>query len=148
MFERPTTITVKRIALLAYVCASLAANATAAQTPPPLNQEPHINESLIAASIGEIILRKCDSISPRYLVVYSKVKALEAYARDLGYTEAEVEAFLEDRDEQKRVRRAANKYLIEQGAVKGDNESYCAAGRSEIEKGTLTGEMLWVSGLE
>jgi len=143
MFNRLTGSSFHRSALAACLATSLAASAVAAQTPPPLNQEQHINDSLIAAAIGELIMRRCDSISPRYLVVYTKVKALEKYARDLGYTEEEVEVFLDDKDEKRRVRRAALDYLAEQGAVKGDDESYCVVGRSEIEKGTLTGQMLW-----
>lgn len=138
--------TLKRVLMPALLTASLAAGAVAAQNRLPLNEEPHINDSLISAAIGELIRRNCSSISPRYLVVFSKIRALESYARDKGYTEEEVEAFLDDKDEQKRVRRAAMSYLREQGVVKGDEASYCAAGRAEIDKGTLTGEMLWSSG--
>ncbi len=141
MFDQLTLI--KRAAIAAILGASLAAGAVAAQNPPPLNAEKHINDSLIAAAIGEMIIRNCETISPRYLVVYSKVKALENYARKLGYTEPEVEAFLENKDEQKRVRIAARDYLAERGALKGDRDSYCIAGRAEIETGTLTGEMIW-----
>ena len=136
----------KRGLVPAILAASLAAGAAAAQARPPLNEEPHINHSLIAAAIGELIRRNCSSISPRYLVVFSKIRALETYARKKGYTEEEVEAFLDDKDEQKRVRRAAMAYLKQQGVVKDDEASYCAAGRAEIEKGTLTGELLWSSG--
>lgn len=142
MSYRKHLIPLKRLALAAGLGASLAAGAAAAQDPPPLSQEPHINGSLIAAAVGEIIVKKCDSITPRYLVVFSKAKALERYARDLGYTEDEVEAFLDDKAEEKRIRKAANAYLAAQGVVKGDKETYCAAGRTEIEKGTLTGEMM------
>ena len=142
MFDRQPLTTLKRLALAAGLSASLAAGAAAAQNPPPLNEEPHINASLFAVAVGEIIVKKCDSITPRYLVVITKAKALERYARDLGYTETEVEAFLDDKAEEKRIRKAANEYLAAQGVVKGDKESYCAAGRAEIEKGTLTGAMM------
>lgn len=132
----------KCLGLAAALSAGLAAGVAAAQNPPPLNQEPHINGSLLAAAVGEIIVKKCDSISPRYLVVFSKAKALERYARNLGFGEAEIEAFLDDKAEERRIRKAAHAYLAAQGVVKDDNESYCAAGRAEIEKGTLTGSLM------
>jgi len=109
----------------------------------PLREEEHINNSLIAAGIGEMIRRNCGSISPRWFVVYRKTKALEKYALNLGYSEAEIEAFLEDENERDRVRKAVNDYLVANGVRKGEEATYCALGRKEIAARTLTGQLLW-----
>ena len=120
--------------------ASLVATAALAQV--PLNQEKHINDSLVAARVADVIRNECSSISARLIVFYQKTKALEQYARDQGYTEPEVKAFLKNKTEKARIKGLAADYLARIGAKEGDEESYCAAGRSEIAKGTLAGELL------
>lgn len=112
----------------------------AAQT--PLNQEARINSTLIAGQVGDTIRKTCPSISARMFVVLGELNALEDYARDQGYTEADVKAFLKDKTEKARIKTAANAYLKKAGAVEGDVETYCVVGRAEIEKGTLAGSLL------
>ena len=108
----------------------------------PINMEPHINESLIAGRVGDIIRNTCPTISARMVVVYSKLKALERYARDKGYSEADFQAFRDDKVEKNRMKAQAAEYLRAAGAVEGDAESYCRVGRDEIAKGSLIGELL------
>lgn len=126
-------------------CILLAFAAAPALAVEPLREEAHINTSLIAAQAGDILRKTCPTISARMVVVLTKARALEQYARDRGYTEPEVKAFLKDRDEKARVRAAAEAYLADAGAVHGDVESYCRVGREQIAKGTLLGELLWSS---
>ena len=124
------------------LAALLAALPAMAEGKVPLAEESHINEQLIAGAAGDILRNTCPSISARYVVVWTKLRALESYARAQGYTEDEVNAFLKNKAEKARVKAAANAYLAGAGAVAGDVESYCAAGRSEIAKGTLVGSLL------
>ena len=131
-----------RTGTLAAAVFAVSVSASSALAVSPLNEEKHINGSLIAAAIGELIRRNCSTISPRYFVVFRKVKALERYAKSLGYTDAQIDAFLDDPDEKKRVRTAAETYLEKQGVVKGDEATYCAAGRKEIAERSLTGQLL------
>lgn len=108
----------------------------------PLPEEPHINEQLIAGAAGDKLRKTCPTLSARFFVVWQALRALEQYARDQGYTEEEVEAFLDDKDEKARVNAAADAYLAAAGAIPGNIESYCAAGRAEIAKDTLVGSLL------
>lgn len=108
----------------------------------PINREPHINESLVAGRIGDVIRKICPTISARMMVTYSKLKELERYARDKGYSEADFKAFLDDKAEKDRMKAQADAYLREAGAVPGDPESYCRVGRDEIAKGSLIGQLL------
>lgn len=126
-------------------CLLVAALAAPALAIEPLNEEAHINESLIAAQAGDILRETCPTISARMVVVLTKARALEQYARDKGYTEPEVKKFLKNRDEKARVRAAAEAYLAAAGAVPGDVDSYCRVGRAEIEKDTLLGQLIWSS---
>ncbi len=108
----------------------------------PINQEPHINESIVAGRVGDIIRNTCPTISARMVVAYSKLKELERYARDKGYSEADFEAFRKSEVEKNRLKAQAAAYLKAAGAVEGDAESYCRVGRAEIAKGSLIGELL------
>jgi Skp family chaperone for outer membrane proteins len=108
----------------------------------PLNTEKHINEALVAGRVADVIRNTCPSISAKMLTVLQELNALEAYLRDKGYTEAEVKAFRKNKDEKARIKGLANDYLTAAGAVEGDVESYCKAGRDEIAKGTLAGSLL------
>ena len=126
--------------ILSVSLAAVLAVPAMAQT--PLNQEKRINDTLIAGQIGDTIRKTCPSISARMFVVLGELNALEDYARDQGYSEAEVKAFLKDPTEKARIKAAANAYMKKAGAVEGDAESYCVVGRAEIEKGTLAGSLL------
>ncbi len=109
----------------------------------PLNQEQHINHSLISAGIADEIRKNCSSVNARMLRALGKAKALEQYARDQGYEEVDVRAFLDSPAERKRVKSEIDSYLAENGVVRGNEASYCSLGRAEIAKGSLIGELLW-----
>lgn len=126
--------------ILTVSLAALLALPVAAQT--PLNKEARINSTLIAGQVGDTIRKTCPSISAKMFVVLGELNALEDYARDQGYTEAEVKAFLKDKTEKARIKVAAAEYLKKAGVIEGDVETYCVVGRAEIEKGTLAGSLL------
>jgi len=116
--------------------------ATPVQALVALSDEEHINSSLLSAKIGLIIQKKCPTISPRLFLAIKTAKALKQYALELGYTEAEMKAYVTGDAEKKRFRKAAHAYLEAQGARKQDEQTYCAVGRTEIEKQSLTGQLL------
>ncbi|MEL7212486.1 MAG: DUF5333 domain-containing protein [Pseudomonadota bacterium] len=116
--------------------------ATSAAALTPLSEEKHINNQLLAASVGDKIRKNCPSISARMFVVWQKANALEDYARSKGYSEDEVKAFLKDKDERKRMKRLRNAYLEENGVSEDNPQSYCALGEKEIKAKSLIGELL------
>ncbi|MGR3661209.1 MAG: DUF5333 domain-containing protein [Paracoccaceae bacterium] len=124
------------LSLLLLVCAASAQDRT------PINQEKHINASLLSAAIGKLIQDECTTIKPRMMLAIWKANELNRYARKLGYSKTEIRSFVESKTEQKRMRRDANHYLKSHGVIKGNAATYCAVGRSEINRGTLTGTLL------
>jgi hypothetical protein len=128
-------------ALLGGALALYAATANAQPTV-PLAEEAHINESLVAAAVGDVIRNTCPNISARMVTVFFKVKELEKYARAAGYEEAEVKAFLKNKSEKARIKANANEYMANNGVVTGDVESYCTLGKAEIAKQSLIGVLL------
>jgi len=131
---------VKTIFVTALTVFSLTSGMVAAKTPLP--QGKHINNSLMAGVVADIIRKTCPDISARMFVAWSKLNALKTYAIRQGYSEPEVRAFLKDPKEKARVKGMAADYLKARGAVAGDPESYCAVGREEIAKKSLIGQML------
>ena len=128
--------------LAALTLAAFAVLTAPAMAKVPLEDNQHITDSLMAGRVADVIRSTCPSISARMVTAYSKLEDLKKYAIDQGYTEAEVKAFLKDKSQKDRIKALAADYLAKAGAVEGDVESYCVAGRAEIDKGTLAGSML------
>ncbi|WP_243698690.1 DUF5333 domain-containing protein [Paracoccus alkanivorans] len=108
----------------------------------PLSQEKYINDRLIAARIADRIRRECDSIDARMVYAWSQARALKKYARDKGYSEAQIKAFLDSEPDKERIYAVAEDYMTRNGVTKGDTESYCRLGRDEIARKTVTGSLL------
>ena len=138
----PVMIRHPRLRIIASATAFALTLAPAAQAQVALNQNEHINEQLMAAAVGDVIRKTCPTISARMFTVYRKARALESYARDQGYTEEQVDVFLDDRSEKDRIKGMAADYMAANGVVSGDVESYCRLGRDEIAKGSLIGSLL------
>lgn len=124
------------------VAGVLALAAAPASAQVPLAEEPHINEQLMAAAVGDAIRKTCPSISARMVTVYFKMKELEKYARKAGYQEDEVKVFLKDGAEKARIKGMAAAYMAANGVVVGDVATYCALGKAEIGKDSLIGSLL------
>ena len=110
---------------------------------PPLSENKRVTNTLVAAAIGEGIRQTCPSIHARLFLALKKAKALEKYALSLGYSKAEIEAFIKSPKEKARIISLARAYMQENGVVEGVKETYCRLGRAEIAKGSLTGQLLW-----
>ena len=108
----------------------------------PLREEAYINGALLSAAVGDEIRKNCPTISARYFTFFSERNKLKRYALDRGYSEAEIEAFIDSKVERERMERLRDAYLQANGVVKGDADSYCRLGRQEIAKGSLTGRLL------
>jgi len=139
---RPHLSVMKYLVLSVCLGASIYAAPVAAQNLPGLGTQPYVMDRLFAAAVGDEIRKACGSISPRLLRVYREAKALERWALDQGYTQDEIDAFLDDRSERQKLEKRRDAYLLASGARKGEPETYCVMGRDEISKGTLIGYLL------
>ena len=101
-----------------------------------------IREGIIATGIAYEISEQCSSISPRYLRGIGFLNSLKSHARDLGYSEAQIESYIDDSKEKKRLEAIARERLEALGAVAGSQTSYCAVGRAQIEAGSDIGRLL------
>jgi Family of unknown function (DUF5333) len=117
--------------------------ATPALALPPLSENAYINDRLVQARVADRIRKECPSISARFAFAYSQARALKQYALDQGYTDAEIEAFLDSKPDKARVKAAAEDYLAANGVVAGDAQSFCALGAKEIANKSVAGSLIY-----
>lgn len=134
--------TMSRSLKMLCVMFTLAAPAAQAGSDVNINNEPHILNSLLSASIGAMIADKCPSISRRKGYAFRKAIELQNYARRQGYSKQQIQSFLDDPVQQRRFKKSAEAYLVGKGVNLKDAASFCAAGRAEISSGTLAGRLI------
>ncbi|WBU53669.1 DUF5333 domain-containing protein [Paracoccus sp. SCSIO 75233] len=128
--------------ILSALTASIVAAAVPALAQVPLSQEKYINDRLIAARVADRVRRECGSIDARIVYAWSQARALKRYAQNQGYSDAQIDAFLDSKQDKARIYAAAEDYLTRNGAAKGDAESYCRIGRAEIASKSVAGSFL------
>ncbi len=129
-----------RSAQIACVAALFAATPAVAQQ--KLSEVGYVTEGLIAVGIAYEISEVCDSIAPRTLRGLAYLNQLRSHAKGLGFSNAEINAYTDDRAEQDRLEAIARKRLASMGAPRGDEAAHCAVGRAEIDKGSTIGYLL------
>jgi len=120
----------------------LSLTAGTASAKPPLRDVPEIDGTILAVGIADEIRTNCPDISGRLAKAYRTVLSLKSRARDLGYSNAEIDAYRKSDAEKARLLITRDIYLRQGGVKAGQPSSYCALGRVEIEKGSQIGALL------
>lgn len=107
-----------------------------------LADEAEIRNGLLIVGMAYEISRKCDSIDARTLTGIRTLLNLKARARELGYSSTEVDAYIDDKVEKKRLEGIARGQLAQLGVVADQPETYCIVGRDQIAKDTGVGRLL------
>lgn len=113
-----------------------------ARANPPLGEVSVVTEGLIAAAIAYEIGDRCESLDARILAGIAFLHRLKTHAASLGYTAAEIDAFIDNGAEADRLEAIARARLAEKGGVAGDWATYCAVGQAEIAAGSQIGRLL------
>lgn len=125
------------IVLLATV--SIAGNLSAESS---LKDEPAVRDGIIDVGIAYEISQQCSSIRARTLRGITYLQSLRTTARDLGYSDAEIDAFIDSRAEKRRLEGLARAQLATLGAVDGQPDTYCTVGRAQMAANTRVGWLL------
>lgn len=122
----------------------LTLSATVLSTPlaAGLADEKRINDKLFVFAIANEIRKACDDISPRMLRALSFRNDLYAQARGKGYTNKQIDAYINNKAEQRKMKSRGNAYLKQFGASLSDKPSLCRVGRAEIKKRSQIGSLL------
>ena len=120
--------------------------ATLAATPllakPPLREVAQIDDALLDLGIADRIRKECPDISARMFRAIAYVRDLQRDAKALGYTDAEIEAYTDSDAEKDRMRARGAAFFAARGVDTSDPQSYCALGKTEIQKGSRIGSLL------
>ena len=132
----------KTRAILAALSIGLVTLAGGLSAQTALKDQPSVRDGIIYVGMAYEISQKCDSISARTFRGIGYLQSLKNQARDLGYSDAEIDAYVNDRAEKKRLEGIARDQLAALGVVSDDPASYCAVGRAQIAEGTRVGWLL------
>lgn len=97
---------------------------------------------LITAGIVTEIDDNCPTVGVRKLRGLMYLRSLYTMAQDAGFSHDEIEAYVDDKEEEARLRKHVDVWLANRNAKPGDAESYCAIGRDQIDRGTQVGVLL------
>lgn len=120
----------------------LTALPAAAQARPSLGQVDKIHEGLLAVGIADEIRKVCGDIDARMISAFTYLTQLKGQARDMGYSDEEIDDYVTSKAEKKKYRAEGEAWLTSRGVTLGDEDGYCRVGREEIEKGTQIGVLL------
>jgi hypothetical protein len=123
------------------LCGSLLI-AAPARALPPLSENPVIVDGLIAVGLALEISEKCAALDARSVRGLLFLNSLRTTARKQGYTDAQIEAYVDDKAEKSLLEDKARAYLAQKGATGDASEAYCRVGRAEISAGSQTGRLL------
>lgn len=129
----------KRIFATAIVGAILAGPVAAK---PPLGQQPSIRDGMIEVAIAYELSRVCPQLDARLIRGVARLNSLRSEALRLGYTRAEVDAFMDDGAQKDQLEALARARLRDLGGVPGDVDSHCRVGAAEIAAGSGIGRLL------
>ncbi|SEK99299.1 DUF5333 domain-containing protein [Roseovarius nanhaiticus] len=121
---------------------ALAVSAGASSAQAGLADERDINAGLLAVAAADKIRRECGDLSGKFWAARSYVNQLKGMASERGYTEAEIDAYVNDDAEQAKMRERRNAYFKSKGASNLDAASLCRLGQDEIKNRSRIGSFL------
>ena len=103
---------------------------------------PRVRDGIVYVGMAYEISEKCSSLSPRILRGIGFLEDLKAYAISQGFTDAQIDEYVDNKDEQRRLEGLARGLLADLGVVEGDESTYCAVGRAQMDQNTRVGWLL------
>lgn len=113
-----------------------------AATEMPLVENEYVVNGFYVIGTADIIRKTCPTIDARIFRAVRLLGSLERYAKDQGYSEAEIDEFLDDKAAEDALRLRIKEDLAKRGAPHGDVEGHCRVGMEEIAAGTSIGRLL------
>ncbi|MCZ4351163.1 DUF5333 domain-containing protein [Roseovarius aestuarii] len=107
-----------------------------------LREESDINAGLLAIAAADKIRRACDDVSGRLWVARNYLMGLKELAGERGYSETEIDEYVNNSANKAEMRKLRNAYFKSKGASNLDHASLCRLGREEIAAKTQIGAFL------
>lgn len=109
---------------------------------PALKTVTEISEGLITIGMADEIRNECGSIKPRIFRAISHLRKLHDRAQALGYSKAEIDAYVENKQEKARLMGIVRARLSKKGVNLDQPNTYCTVGRAEISAKSGIGRLL------
>jgi hypothetical protein len=119
--------------------------ATTALAKPALRDVAAIDDALLAVGLADEIRKQCPNISARYIKALRFMNGLRDKAHNMGYSDAEIDAYRKSSADKARLKAEGKTYLSANGVQVGNPQSYCTLGRAEIRKSSQIGTLLRVN---
>lgn len=114
----------------------------AGQAKPPLREVKEIDDELYYIAVAKEISDLCGEISGRRMKAIGVMWSLRSKANRLGYSDAEIRAYVESDAEKARMRAKGEAFLARHGVSYEKPETFCTLGRAEIERNSAIGVYL------
>ena len=111
---------------------------------PPLSTVEHIDDGLLSVAVANVIRKRCSNIEGRLLKAVFFLQELKSDAYDLGYSDAEIDAFIDSDVEKERMKMRGQELFISRGVDPEKLNNLCEFGLEEIEKESHIGALLKV----
>ena len=126
-----------------FVVAAEPREMTQAEVNASIRANPDLYNPLFTAGIIRQVVKYCDSLAgPSRMQRQAYFMPIYLAARRVGYSRAQLEAFVEDEGEREHMKVLVAQYLAQYGVELSDNDAVCAFGRQQIEAGTAIGQRL------
>jgi len=119
----------------------LAAPAIAAGKP-ALRDVAQIDDRMLWVAIAIEISDRCDSIDPRTMRGLTYLWDIRSSAQSLGYSNAEIKAYVDSEEEKARMRGRGEAYVRSHGLNPDNDADLCKLGQAEIAKDSQIGAFL------
>lgn len=101
----------------------------------PLNKDPVLENGLRIMAQGYWMRKNCDEVSLRLFRSMGLVNSLKARGRELGYSDEELRAYLDDKEEQARVEVLARAEMESFGLDFDDPSTFCVVAKAKVKEG-------------
>ena len=132
----------KQPLIIAVIALAVVMGAGAASAKTALKDVAYVRDGIVHVGMAYELAEKCGSVRARLFRGLGFLQSLKGHAAELGYTEAEIDAYINDRDEKKRLEEIARAQLAALGVVEGDEATYCAVANAQIAANTRVGWLL------
>ena len=107
-----------------------------------LRDLPDVYEGLYDVAVANLVRKRCDSIEGRVFKGIGVLRKLKRNAMQAGFSEAEIDAFVDSDAEKEIMIARARKEFAARGVDPDKPEDLCRYGREEIAKNSAVGELL------
>jgi len=107
-----------------------------------LIENENIWHELLQISVASKISEECTSIEARKIKGLFALLQIKSVAKELGYTDNEINEFVSSEENKKKLKNETDVYLLDNGVDLNNVKTVCLFGQSEIDQETTIGSLL------